>query len=105
MGRQDFQDIRRRLEKIGKKKVVAPKHGCWENLATALRPHGVLKEDVPSPLNIFQTIVINAKTGSMRYSMTRPRPGGDTMDRAPRWIVWSASALVLRVDGGKTFAW
>ncbi len=53
---------------------------CWENLATALRPHGVLKEDVPSPLNVFQTMVINAKTGSMRYSMTRPRQGGDMMD-------------------------
>jgi len=25
-------------------------------------------------------MVINAKTGSMRYSMTRPRPGGDMMD-------------------------
>jgi uncharacterized protein YcgI (DUF1989 family) len=35
---------------------------------------------VPSPLNIFQTMVINAKTGSMRYSMTRPRPGGNMMD-------------------------
>ena len=44
------------------------------------KPYGVQKEDVPSPLNVFQTMVINAKTGSMRYSMTRPRPGGDTMD-------------------------
>jgi uncharacterized protein YcgI (DUF1989 family) len=40
----------------------------------------VAKEDVPSPLNIFQTMVINANTGSMRYSMTRPRPGGDMVD-------------------------
>jgi uncharacterized protein YcgI (DUF1989 family) len=67
-------------KRLGRKKVVAPKHGCWENLAKALKPHGVAKEDVPSPLNVFQTMVINAKTGSMRYSMTRPRPGGDMMD-------------------------
>ena len=67
-------------KRLGRKKVVAPKHGCWENLAQALKPYGVQKEDVPSPLNVFQTMVINAKTGSMRYSMTRPRPGGDTMD-------------------------
>jgi uncharacterized protein YcgI (DUF1989 family) len=51
-----------------------------KNLAQALKPYGVQKEDVPSPLNVFQTMVINAKTGSMRYSMTRPRPGGDMMD-------------------------
>ncbi len=67
-------------KRLGRKKVVAPKHGCWENLAKALKPHGVPKEDVPSPLNVFQTMVINAKTGSMRYSMTRPRPEGDTVD-------------------------
>lgn len=67
-------------KKLGRKKVVAPKHGCWENLAKALKPYGVAKEDVPSPLNIFQTMVINGKTGSMRYAMTRPKPGGDRMD-------------------------
>jgi uncharacterized protein YcgI (DUF1989 family) len=67
-------------KKLGRKKVVAPKHGCWENLAKALKPYKVAKEDVPSPLNIFQTMVINGKTGSMRYAMIRPRPGGDRMD-------------------------
>ena len=51
-----------------------------KRIAKALKPHGVEKEDVPSPLNVFQTMVINVKTGSMRYSMTRPRPGGDMMD-------------------------
>jgi uncharacterized protein len=67
-------------KRLGRKRGVAPKHGCWENLAKALRPHGVRKEDVPSPLNIFQTMVINATSGSMRYAMTRPKPGGDHMD-------------------------
>jgi len=67
-------------KRLGRKKVVAPKHGCWENLAKALKPYKVAKEDVPSPLNIFQTMVINGKTGSMRYAMTRPKPGGDSMD-------------------------
>lgn len=67
-------------QKLGRKKGVAPKHGCWENLAGALKPHGVKKEDIPSPLNIFQTMFINGKTGSMRYAMTRPRAGGDHMD-------------------------
>lgn len=61
--------------KLGRKRGVAPKHGCWENLARALKPHSIAKEDVPSPLNIFQTMVINGKTGSMRYAMTRPEPG------------------------------
>jgi uncharacterized protein YcgI (DUF1989 family) len=61
--------------KLGRRRGAAPKHGCWENLAMALRRWQVRKEDVPSPLNIFQTMVINGKTGSMRYAMTRPAPG------------------------------
>jgi uncharacterized protein YcgI (DUF1989 family) len=62
-------------KKLARKRGAAPKHGCWENLAKALRPWEISKEDIPSPLNIFQTMVINAKTGSMRYSMIRPKPG------------------------------
>ena len=62
-------------KKLGRKRGAAPKHGCWENLARALRPWKVHKEDVPSPLNIFQTMVINCKSGAMRYAMIRPKPG------------------------------
>ena len=79
-GAEIFQIYGGVWKRLGRKRGAAPKRGCWENLARALKPHGVPKEDVPSPLNIFQTMVINAKTGSMRYSMTRPRPGGDRMD-------------------------
>jgi uncharacterized protein len=79
-GEQIFKIYGGVWKRLGRKRGAAPKHGCWENLAKALKPHGVAKEDVPSPLNVFQTMVINAKTGSMRYSMTRPRPGGDMMD-------------------------
>jgi len=67
-------------KKLGRKRGVAPKHGCWENLTKALKPYKIDKEDIPSPLNIYQTMTINAKTGSMRYAMTRPREGGDMMD-------------------------
>ena len=61
--------------KLGRKRGAAPRHGCWENLARALKPWKVSKEDIPSPINIFQTMVINAGTGSMRYAMLRPKPG------------------------------
>jgi len=79
-GDQIFEIYGETWKKLGREKVVAPKHGCWENLAKALKPYKVKKADVPSPLNIFQTMVIDGTTGSMRYAMTRPRPGGDHMD-------------------------
>ena len=61
-------------KKLGRKRGAAPDHGCWENLTEALKPWKIAKEDIPSPLNIFQTMVINAKTGAMRYAMIRPKP-------------------------------
>ena len=79
-GEQIFKIYGGVWKRLGRRRGAAPKHGCWENLAKALKPHGVPKEDVPSPLNIFQTMVINSKTGSMRYAMIRPRTGGDMMD-------------------------
>lgn len=62
-------------KRLGRKREKAPDHGCWENLTEALRPWQIPAEDVPSPLNIFQTMVINPRTGSMRYSVRRPKPG------------------------------
>lgn len=60
---------------IGRKPEAAPDHGCWENLTAALKPWNIPPEDIPSPFNIFQTMVIDAKTGAMRYSLTRPDAG------------------------------
>lgn len=62
-------------KKLGRKRGARPDHGCWENLTEALKPWQIPPEDIPSPLNIFQTMVINAKTGTMRYSLKRPKPG------------------------------
>ena len=60
---------------IGRKPEAAPDHGCWENLTDALKRWNIPPEDIPSPFNIFQTMVIDPTTGAMRYSLTRPDPG------------------------------
>jgi uncharacterized protein YcgI (DUF1989 family) len=52
-----------------------PDHGCWENLSRALEPHGIALEDIPSPLNLFQHMDIDATTGHMTNSRLRPPEG------------------------------
>ncbi len=52
-----------------------PDHGCWENLSEALAPYGVPREDIPSPLNIFQHMAIDAVTGHLTNSRLRPAHG------------------------------
>jgi len=74
-GDKIFEIYGAKWKRLGRKKGSAPDHGCWENLTEALRTWQIAPEDIPSPLNIFQTMVINGKTGTMRYAMTRPKPG------------------------------
>lgn len=52
-----------------------PDHGCWENLSRTLEPHGIAPEDIPSPLNFFQHMTIDATTGHMTNSRLRPTDG------------------------------
>ncbi len=52
-----------------------PDHGCWENLIEALKPWNIPPYDIPSPLNLFQTVNIDPRTGLMLNSTTRPKPG------------------------------
>jgi uncharacterized protein YcgI (DUF1989 family) len=49
-----------------------PDHGCWENLERALAPYGIPREDIPSPLNLFQHMAIDPHSGHMTNSRLRP---------------------------------
>jgi uncharacterized protein YcgI (DUF1989 family) len=53
-----------------------PTHGCTENLGGVLAPYGIALEDVPSPFNIFQDMIIHQDTGELEHSPVRPRPPG-----------------------------
>jgi uncharacterized protein len=50
-----------------------PDHGCWENLIDALKGYDVPPEDIPSPLNLWQTMKIDPETGAMLDTMIRPK--------------------------------
>jgi uncharacterized protein YcgI (DUF1989 family) len=53
-----------------------PSHGCTENLGGILAPYGIAPEDVPSPFNIFQDMIIHQDTGELEHSPIRPKPPG-----------------------------
>ena len=55
-----------------------PPRGCTENLGGVLAPYGIAVEDVPSPFNIFQHMIIHADTGELEHSHIRPKPPGAT---------------------------
>ncbi|HTM07304.1 MAG TPA: urea carboxylase-associated family protein [Verrucomicrobiae bacterium] len=50
-----------------------PDHGCWENLIDGLKGYDIAPEDIPSPLNIWQTMKIDPETGAMLDTTIRPK--------------------------------
>jgi len=52
-----------------------PTFGCFEILTNVLSPYGIAPEDIPEPFNIFQTVEIDPKSGSMKIIPGKSRPG------------------------------
>lgn len=59
-----------------------PSWGCWENLTEALKGWNIPPEDIPDPLNIFQTVEIDIRTGRMGIVNGRSKPGDSITFRA-----------------------
>jgi uncharacterized protein YcgI (DUF1989 family) len=78
-----------------------PDHGCWENLIRALESWEIPPEDIPSPFNLFQTLSIDAQTGSMFNTSIRPRPGTYIEFRAEMDTLVAISACPDLTMGGK----
>jgi uncharacterized protein YcgI (DUF1989 family) len=69
-----------------------PDHGCWENLQAGLKPWKIRPEEIPSPLNVFQHVVIDTATGEIKHSPIRPGAPIRVDLRAEMDLVVAASA-------------
>jgi hypothetical protein len=78
-----------------------PDHGCWENLSKALAPYNIAPEDIPSPLNLNQTMKIDGVTGRMEHTQIRPKPGTYVDLRAEMDLLVAFSACPDLPVGGK----
>src|SRR4029078_4183886 len=77
---------------------------CTETLAAVLAPYGIALEDVPSPFNIFQDMIINPD-GELVHSPVRPKPPGAHVTlRAEIDVLAALSVCPDMSVGGKTGA-
>jgi uncharacterized protein len=82
-----------------------PPRGCTENLGAALAPYDVAIEDVPSPFNIFQHMIIHTDTGILEHSHIRPKPPGAYVTlRADMDLLAALSTCPDMAAGGTTGA-
>jgi uncharacterized protein YcgI (DUF1989 family) len=88
----------------GRPLTEMPTHGCTENLSGILAPYGVAMEDIPSPFNIFQDMIIRPD-GELVHSHVRPQaPGGWLILRADMDLLVAISVCPDSSIGGKTGA-
>ncbi|MDP7385296.1 MAG: urea carboxylase-associated family protein, partial [Nitrospinota bacterium] len=52
-----------------------PEVGCWEILTEALKPWNIPAEDIPDPLNLFQTVDFVPEEGRFALADGRSQPG------------------------------
>src|SRR5271168_825238 len=82
-----------------------PPRGCTENLGSVLAPYGIAVEDVPSPFNIFQHMIIHPDTGELEHSHIRPKPPGAYVTlRAEMDLLAALSTCPDMAAGGQTGA-
>ncbi len=53
--------------------IPIPDHGCWENLIDGFSAWNIPPEYIPSPLNVFQHVDIDTKTGQINHTPNRPK--------------------------------
>jgi uncharacterized protein YcgI (DUF1989 family) len=77
-----------------------PDHGCLENILSGLERYDVPEVDVPSPLNLFQHMEIDGRTGAMRHTTVRPASEGHVAFRVLIDLIVAVSACPDLLVGG-----
>lgn len=52
-----------------------PHHGCFGNLCSALKEHGILPDDIPVCFNIFMHVTVNSDTGKIAVLPPKSKAG------------------------------
>jgi uncharacterized protein YcgI (DUF1989 family) len=78
-----------------------PDHGCYENLSNALTPYRIIPEDIPSPFNLNQHMIIDGVSGKMEHTQVRPAEGNYMDIRAEMDLLVALSACPDLAVGGK----
>jgi len=86
----------------GKPLSEMPPRGCTENLGAALEAYGIAIEDVPSPFNIFQDMIIHPDTGVLEHSPIRPKPPGAHVTLRAEIDLLAALSTCPDIAGGGT---
>lgn len=69
-----------------------PHHGCFGNLAQALKPYGIAPDQIPVAFNIFMNVQVNGETGELRVDPPKSRAGDHILFEAEMDLIVALTA-------------
>lgn len=69
-----------------------PHHGCFGNLANALRPHGIAPDRIPVAFNIFMNVRVDGDSGELRVDPPLSRAGDHILFEAEMDLIVALTA-------------
>lgn len=69
-----------------------PHHGCFGNLAQALKPYGIAPDQIPVAFNIFMNVQVNGETGELRVDPPKSRAGDHIVFEAEMDLIVALTA-------------
>lgn len=69
-----------------------PHHGCFGNLAGALKPFGIEPDNIPTAFNCFMNVPVDGATGTFKVLPPLSRPGDSISFRAEMDLIIGLTA-------------
>lgn len=66
--------------------------GCFGNLAVALKPHGIVPDQIPAAFNCFMNVPVDGETGELKVLPPLSRAGDHITFRAVRDLIIGLTA-------------
>lgn len=80
-----------------------PHQGCFGNLASALAPHGVKRDQIPTAFNVFMNVPVNGETGEVEVLPPLSKAGDRTEFHARMDLLIGLTACSAPLSNGGSF--
>jgi uncharacterized protein len=80
-----------------------PHHGCLGNLSEALRPYGILPDDIPVCFNVFMHVTVDSSTGKINVLPPKSKAGDHIIIESKMDLIIGMTACSAEMSNNYSF--
>lgn len=80
-----------------------PHHGCFGNLCTALKPYGILPDNIPTTFNVFMNVTVENETGKVAVLPPKSKAGDHIIIEAMMDLIVGLTACSAEMSNNYSF--